>query len=137
MGKPLGLDIVDTCSDLLPDGECDNLKSKYKIVTLSFFAFSRDHPGKYKIRNLRGDSEELEVLEVVDGKPGSSWGEWSLCSISCIGEDGRFGVRTRERSALPPRNGGRIFTDVKEFENCGGLDGPRFDNFSNLVDNSA
>lgn len=65
-GKPLGLDIVDKCSNLEQNGECDNVRSKYKIVTL-IFAFSRDHPGKYKIRNMEGDSEELELLEMVDG----------------------------------------------------------------------
>merc|ERR1712223_459607 len=123
-GKPLGLDIVDKCSNTEQNGDCDNLKSKYKIVTLSF-AFSFDHIGKYKIHNMRGDSEELEVLEMVDGTA-EEWGEWSPCTITCMGGGGNLtmGTRLRERKPVPPKNGGNNFKgDLVDRGICGSASG--------------
>jgi len=120
--KPLGLDIVDSCSDVLENGECDNTKSKYKTVTLTFL-FTPDHPGKYKIRNMKGESEELEVQQMVDGKPGP-WDDWGPCTKTCIGEDGEWGNQKRVRKALPPLHGGQIFKGtLTEYKNCGSHSG--------------
>jgi len=122
-GKPLGIDIVDTCSNLLANGECDNLKSKYKVVTLSF-SFSRNHTGIYTIRNRRGDSEALEVREMVDGEA-TAWGQWGPCSITCMSNEAQYGIQFRQRNNTLPKYGGKPFSGTLiEQKFCASASGP-------------
>jgi len=126
--KPQFLDIIDTCSNkkegsLHAMPECDNTKSKYKTVTLNF-GFTADHPGKYKIRNVKGVSEELELVEMVDGTT-TEWSDWSPCTRSCIPEDRTFGTKERRRTAVEPRNGGKPSNEtLVEITNCASDSGP-------------
>ena len=118
--KPSYLDIVDSCSNRKEGTlECDNIKSKYKTVTLTFTVFTTDHVGKYKMHNIKGVSKEVELVEMVDGKAGQ-WSDWTPCTKSCISEDGSFGTKERRRTAVEPVNGGKPFTGgLVETANCG------------------
>jgi len=120
VAKPPSLQIVDSCSNLKPGSstECDNLKSKYKTITLTFDPITAVGLGKYKLRNARGVSEEAELVETVDGKAGL-WSQWGPCSKTCIGEDLAFGIKERTRTPSQPANGGKLFSaPTKETKSC-------------------
>lgn len=118
--KPPSLQIVDTCSNLKPNTlECDNDKTKYKTVTLTFDPLTESGLGKYKIKNIKGESEELELMAIVDGAV-TQWGPWGACSKTCIGEDMTMGSRERRRTASEPENGGKPFNGaMNDSTNCG------------------
>jgi len=118
--KPPSLDIVDTCSNLKPNTlECDNNKAKYKTITLTFGPLIETALGKYKIKNIKGESEEMELVAIVDGIAGE-WGEWGACSKSCIGKDMTLGSKQRRRTASEPVNGGKPFSGLLiDSMNCG------------------
>ena len=118
--KPPSLEIVDTCSNLEPGTlKCDNDKTKYKTITLTFDPLTASSLGKYKIHNINGSSEELDLVAKVDGFAGP-WGPWGACSKTCLGKDLAFGTRERSRNASEPLNGGKPFNgSMNGLENCG------------------
>ena len=125
-GKPPSLQIVDSCSNKEPGTlKCDNLKSKYKTITLTFDNVTDDSLGKYKIRNEKGVSEEAEVVLVKDSTPGP-WGAWGPCSKTCIGSDGDvldWGIKERRRNSSEPEHGGNPFTGkISETKACASAD---------------
>jgi len=109
--KPPTLQIVDSCNHMKPGSltQCDNLKSKFKTITLTFDPITDACLGKYKLRNDRGVSQEAELVEIVDAKP-LPWSPWGPCSVTCIGDNMEFGEKVRTRSSSPPVNGGKSFT---------------------------
>jgi hypothetical protein len=126
-GKPPTLAIVDSCSNKEPGTQkCDNLKSKYKTITLTFDPLTKYSLGKYKIRNDNGVSEEAEVVLVEDSKPGP-WGPWGPCSKTCIGSgkgDLAWGIKERRRNSSEPEHGGNPFTGkTRETKACASGDG--------------
>ena len=125
-GKPPALEIVDSCSNNEPGSlKCDNLKSKYKTVTLTFDPLTEHSLGKYKIRNEKGESEEAEVVLIKDSKPGP-WGPWGPCSKTCIGSSGDnldWGIKERRRNSSEPEHGGNPFTGkIRETKACASAD---------------
>ena len=125
-GKPPALEIVDSCSNNEPGSlKCDNLKSKYKTVTLTFDPLTEYSLGKYKIHNEKGVSEEAEVVSIKDSEPGP-WGAWGPCSKTCIGSDGDvldWGIKERRRNSSEPEHGGNPFTGkISETKACASAD---------------
>jgi hypothetical protein len=125
--KPPSLQIVDSCSNKEPGTQkCDNLKSKYKTVTLTFSPLTENSLGKYKLRNEKGVSKEAEVVLVEDSKPGP-WGPWGPCSKTCIGSGGgdlAWGLKERRRNSSEPEHGGNPFTgNTRETKACASGDG--------------
>jgi len=124
--KPPTLQIVDSCSNKEPGTlKCDNLKSKYKTVTLTFDPLTEYSLGKYKIHNEKGVSEEAEVVSIKDSEPGP-WGAWGPCSKTCIGSGGDdldWGIKERRRNSSEPEHGGNPFTGkISETKACASAD---------------
>ena len=58
----------------------------------------------------------------IDGQ-WESWGAWSHCSKSCLGEDGESGSKYRERQCTPPQYGGEECDPAgyTETQSCAGV----------------
>ena len=57
----------------------------------------------------------------IDGQ-WQSWGPWAPCSKSCVGEDGVYGEKSRQRSCTPPRYGGEDCDSAgfEQIQTCAG-----------------
>ena len=102
---PINVVVNDECSHEKIIGTCDNSRSKYKIVTLTFHSLSKDEFGNYSVANENGKSNEVEIKEIIDGTY-TDWSIWGPCSKTCVPLDGLFGSMQRTRKCLEPQNGG-------------------------------
>eukprot|EP00092_Neocalanus_flemingeri_P004401 GFUD01004734.1.p1 GENE.GFUD01004734.1~~GFUD01004734.1.p1 ORF type:complete len:1003 (-),score=126.99 GFUD01004734.1:84-3092(-) len=71
--------------------------------------------------NKESANNQVEMLLIVDGS-WSTWGLWGQCSLSCMDEGGKLGIKTRSRSCILPQNGGKecVASEAKEQMDCAG-----------------
>ena len=79
---PQNIRIEDECAKMTVSGECD-IRSKWKIVVLTFYNIEEDSFGIYTVKNSIGESKPISLVETIDGK-WNSWSSWSSCSKTCL-----------------------------------------------------
>ena len=79
---PQNIQIEDECAEMTASGECD-VRSKWKIVVLTFYNIEEDSFGIYTVKNSIGESKPISLVETIDGK-WNSWSSWSSCSKTCL-----------------------------------------------------